>query len=110
MLRSDPHRAHLRPFASDHQCASECRKHVRALLATLTEIDHAYEVDLETVRTSDAPSTIKQAVIDTLRQKHQERRSAYLRELARLQKLSRTRHRHEALNGGRPRISALALS
>jgi hypothetical protein len=54
---------------------------MRELLAALAEIDRAYEVDLETVRTSDAPIAIKQTVIDTLRQQHQERRALYLRKL-----------------------------
>ena len=78
MLRSDSRHAYLRAPASDHPCASEHREQVRELLAALAEIDHAYEVDLETVRTSDAPIAIKQTVIDTLRQRHQEHRAPYL--------------------------------
>jgi hypothetical protein len=81
MLRSGIRGVHQRASASDHPCASEHRKQVRELLAALAEIDHAYEVDLETVRTSDAPIAIKQTVIDTLRQQHQERRAPYLRKL-----------------------------
>jgi hypothetical protein len=85
MLRSDIRRASARAVTLDGQRASERTEHVRALLAALTEIDHAYEADLETVRTSDAPIAIKQAVIDTLRQRHQERRAPYLQKLQALQ-------------------------
>ncbi len=90
MLRSDIRRAHLRAFTSDQRWTSEYHEQVRELLVALAEIDHAYEVDLETVRTSDAPIAIKQTVIDTLRQRHQEHRAPYLRELARLHSPSRT--------------------
>ncbi len=81
MLRSDIRRAHLRESISDRQQGSERRQQVRELLLALAEIDHAYEVDLETVRTSDAPIAIKQTVIDTLRLRHQECRASYLRAL-----------------------------
>ncbi len=85
MLRSDIRRAHLRESISDRQQGSERRQQVRELLLALAEIDHAYEVDLETVRTSDAPIAIKQNVIDALRQRHQEHRAPYLQELEMLQ-------------------------
>ena len=90
MLRSDIRRAHLRASTSDQRWTSEYHEQVRELLVALAEIDHAYEVDLDTVRTSDAPIAIKQNVINTLRQWHQERRSPYLRELAKHHSLSRT--------------------
>ena len=90
MLRSGIRRAHLRATTSDYRCAAEQREQVRALLAALAEIDHAYEVDLETVRTSEAPITIKQNVIDTLRRRHQECRAPCVQALVALQKLNRT--------------------
>ena len=90
MLRSDIRRAHLRAATSDHQCASEHRQQVREVLAALAEIDHAYKVDLETVRTSEAPITIEQNVIDTLRRRHQECRAPCVQALVALQKLNRT--------------------
>ncbi len=89
MLRSDLRRARLRASTSDHQHALEHHERMRELIAALAEIDQAYDIDLETVRTSDAPIAIKQTVLDTLRQQHQERRAPYLRELAELQKHSR---------------------
>ena len=81
MLRSDIRRVHLRASSSDRQITPERRQQVRELLFALAQIDHAYEVDLETVRTSDAPIAIKQTVIDTLRLRHQECRAPYLRAL-----------------------------
>ncbi len=94
MLRSDIRRAHMHASISDRQQGSERRQQVRELLFALAEIDHAYEVDLETVRTSDAPIAIKQTVIDTLRQRHQEHRALYVRELHELQKHSRSSEEH----------------
>ena len=81
MLHSDIRRAHLRTSISDRQPDLDRRQQVRELLLALAEIDHAYEVDLENVRTRDAPIAIKQTVIDTLLLRHQERRAPYLRAL-----------------------------
>ena len=67
---------------------------LHSLSATLEDLDCAYEADLETVRTSDAPIVIKQTVIDTLRQRHQEHRALYIRELQELEKHSRTSGGH----------------
>ncbi len=86
MLRSDFRHAPLRASTPDHQHDPEHVQKVRELLSALVEIDHAYEVDLETVRTSDAPIPIKQKVIDTLRQRHQERRAPFVRQLEALQR------------------------
>ena len=85
MLYSDIRRAHLRaPFSSD-ELDPKRRQQVGDILSALVEIDHAYEADLETVRTSDAPVTIKQRVLDNMRQTHQQRRSLYVSQLGELQ-------------------------
>lgn len=81
MLRSDIRGAHLRASAPDHEFGRRRRQQVRELLAALAEIDHAYEIDLETVRTSDVSLAIKHSVTDALRKRHQEHRAPYLREL-----------------------------
>ncbi len=85
MLRSDIRRAHLRAPISYHLLDLEHRQKVRELLAALAEIDHAHQVDLETVRTSDVPIMIKQIVLNNMRQRHQVRRAPYLHELETLQ-------------------------
>jgi hypothetical protein len=84
MLRSDGRGAHMRASALDRELNWHRDEQVRELLSALAEIDHAYEVDLETVRTSDAPVAIKQSVIDALRKRRQEHRAPYLRALHRL--------------------------
>ena len=89
MLRSDIRRAYLRAPTSDQHPDLECQQKVQELLAAVAEIDWAYEADLETVRTSDAPIAIKQTVINTLRQQHQERRASYTRKLQALQRRKR---------------------
>ncbi len=85
MLRSDIRRAQMRTSISDRQPDLEHRQKVRELLAALAEIDHAYQVDLETVRTSDVPIMIEQIVLNNMRQRHQVRRAPYLHELETLQ-------------------------
>ncbi len=86
MLRSDIRRAYLRAPTSDHHPDLECQQKVQELLMAVAEIDRAYEGDLETVRTSDAPIAIKQTVINTLRRRHQERRAAYLGSMEEMKK------------------------
>jgi hypothetical protein len=57
----------------------------QSLLATLADLDCAYDIDLETVETSGVPESIKREVIRTLKQRHQERRAPYVRKLEALQ-------------------------
>ena len=58
---------------------------LQSLLATLADLDYAYDVDVETVEASGVPESIKREVIRTLKQRHQERRAPYLRKLEALQ-------------------------
>ena len=58
---------------------------MQSLLAALADLDCAYESDLDTVRSSDAPEVIRQAVIRTLEQQHQNRRAHLVRQLEALQ-------------------------
>jgi hypothetical protein len=59
---------------------------MQSLLAALADIDCAYDNDVETVRNSSTPEIIKRSVIATLRQRHQERRAPYVRQLEALQR------------------------
>ena len=61
-------------------------RQMQSLLAALADIDCAYESDLDTIRTSDTPELIKQEVMRTLQQRHQERRAPYVRQLEILQR------------------------
>lgn len=81
MSLTDIRRALGRAPASGRRSGPERRQQVRDLLAALAEIDHAFEADLETVRTSDAPVAVRQGVVDTLRLRHRERRAPLLRKL-----------------------------
>ena len=87
MLRSDTRRAPRRASAP-HRLNTRRLLAIRSLLTALAEIDHAYEADLETVRASDAPEQIKENVLKTLQQRHQEHRAPYIRQLHVLQQLS----------------------
>jgi hypothetical protein len=55
-------------------------------LATLADVDFAFERTLEAIRKSEADETQKREVVNLLRKRHQERRALYLHELADLQK------------------------
>ncbi len=58
---------------------------LQSLLATLADLDCACDGDLEAVENSGVPDSIKQEVIRTFKQRHQERRAPYLRKLQALQ-------------------------
>ena len=57
---------------------------IQALRATLAEIDFAFESDLEVVKNSAMDEGLKRKVIATLQQRHRERRTAYVHQLAAL--------------------------
>ncbi len=59
---------------------------MQRLLAALADLDRAYDSDVETVRSSNVPEIIKQSVIQTLEQRHQERRAPLVRQLEALQR------------------------
>jgi hypothetical protein len=47
----------------------------------LADLDCAFESDLTTVQASDVPEVIKQEVLRTLQERHQERRTPLARQL-----------------------------
>jgi hypothetical protein len=51
----------------------------------LADLDMAFGKDIETVSASGAPDVIRTEVINVLRQRHEERRAPYVRELDMLQ-------------------------
>jgi hypothetical protein len=54
---------------------------MQRLLAALGDLDCAFESDLATVQASDVPEVIKQEVLRTLEERHQERRTPLVRQL-----------------------------
>ena len=80
------------PFQADgltHTYFPEILPQMQTLLAALADIDCAYENDVATVRSSDTPEVIKRSVIETLRRRHQERRTPFVRQLEALQRRMR---------------------
>ena len=65
--------------------APDVLRRMQSLLATMADLDLAYDSDRETVRVSNTPEVIKQAVIQTLEQQHQHRRASLERQLEALQ-------------------------
>jgi len=59
---------------------------LQSLLAALADLDCAFDRDVETVTASAVPDTIKQAVVSSLRRRHEERRAPYARRLEVLQR------------------------
>jgi hypothetical protein len=58
---------------------------LQSLLATLADIDFAYESDLEVVQNSTTDEVLKRTVIKKLQECHRERRAPYVQQLATLQ-------------------------
>jgi hypothetical protein len=59
---------------------------LQSLLATLADIDFAYESDLEVVQNSATDEVLKRKVIERLQQQHRERREPYIRQITALQR------------------------
>ena len=59
---------------------------LQSLLATLADIDFAYESDLEVVQNSATDAILKRKVIERLQQQHRERREPYIRQITALQR------------------------
>jgi len=55
------------------------------LLSTLTDIDFAHEHEVERVRASTTPPSLKASLIRKLAQNHHDRRAPYLHQITRLQ-------------------------
>jgi hypothetical protein len=59
---------------------------LQSLLATLADIDFAYQKDREIILTSATEEPLKQRVIATLAKRHHERRDPYLRKIDKLER------------------------
>ncbi|MDQ4136448.1 MAG: hypothetical protein M3158_09715 [Pseudomonadota bacterium] len=59
---------------------------LQSLLAALADIECGFDSDVETVEASAIPGALKQAVIESLRQRHQERRALIVQHLDDLQR------------------------
>jgi hypothetical protein len=59
---------------------------LQSLLATLADIDFAYESDLEVVQNSAVDEVLKQKVVEKLQQQYRARREPYIRQIATLQR------------------------
>jgi hypothetical protein len=58
---------------------------LQSLLATLADIDFAFESDLEVVEKSATDEALKRKIIERLREQHRERRAPYVRQIDALQ-------------------------
>jgi hypothetical protein len=58
---------------------------LQSLLATLADIDFAFESDLEVVENSATDEALKRKIIERLREQHRERRDPYVRRIDALQ-------------------------
>ncbi len=81
------------PDAARLPAAGEARMYVpgvapllQSLLATLADIDFAFESDLEVVETSATDEALKRKIVERLRAEHRERRAPYVRQIDALQK------------------------
>ena len=63
----------------------ELQSLLQGLLATLADIDFAFESDLETIKESAADETLKQQAMARLQARRGELRAPYLRQRARLE-------------------------
>ena len=86
MTMKNASRSPLQASGSNHLYSPEILPQIQTLLAALADIDCAYEIDVETVRSSHAPEIIKNSVVATLQQRHQEWRAPYIRQLEALQR------------------------
>ena len=59
---------------------------LQSLLATLADIDFAYESDLEVVQNRAVEEVLKQKVVEKLQQQYRARREPYIRQIATLQR------------------------
>ena len=81
MTRRTSPRAPARPGDARAYYAPHVLQQVQSLLSALADLDCAFESDLATVRASNAPEVIKQEVLRTLDERHQERRTPIVRQL-----------------------------
>ena len=81
MTKKTSPRAPARPGAARAYYAPHVLQQVQSLLSELADLDCAFESDLATVQASDVPEVIKQEVLRTLDERHQERRTPIVRQL-----------------------------
>ena len=86
MTKKRVSRSPLQASGSNHVYSPKILPQIQALLAALADIDCAYEIDVETVRSSHAPEIIKNGVVATLQERHEEWRASYIRQLEELQR------------------------
>ena len=91
MTRKTSPRAPAREGDARAYYAPDLLASMQRLLAALADLDRAYDSDVETVRSSNVPEIIKQSVVLTLEQRHQERRALLVHQLERLQRLGLNR-------------------
>ncbi len=91
MTKKTSPRAPARPGDARAYYAPDVLRQVQSLLSALADLDCAFESDLATVRASDVPEVIKQEVLRTLDERHQERRALLVHQLERLQRLGLNR-------------------
>jgi hypothetical protein len=81
-------RAQVRPseedFGTPATYPAELTPLLQSLLATLADIDFAFERDLETARASSMDEVLKQKAIERLTARHNEQREPYVRQLTTL--------------------------
>jgi hypothetical protein len=58
---------------------------LQSLLATLADLDFAYESDLEVVKNSATDELLKRVSVEKLERQHRERRAPYVEQLVALQ-------------------------
>jgi len=81
MTKKTSPRAPARPGAVRTYHAPHVLQQVQSLLSALADLDCAFESDLATVQASEVPEVIKQEVLRTLQERHQERRTPMVRQL-----------------------------
>ena len=81
MTKKTSRRAPTRPGDARAYNAPHVLRQVQSLLSELADLDCAFESDLATVQASNAPEVIKQRVLRTLDERHQERRTPIVRQL-----------------------------
>ena len=81
------------PYAARPPSTGEARMYspavaplLQSLLATLADIDFAFESDLEVVENSATDEALKRKIVERLREQHRERRAPYVRQIDALQK------------------------
>ncbi len=58
---------------------------LQSTLATLADLDCAFDLDIEVVHDSRIPKLLREAAVEGLRKQHQQRRASYVRQLSALQ-------------------------